>query len=841
MNNKDIIFNKGDFTLKDNYDLILLKLPEHQLNVYNSYIDYLFEKKGENFLKINPDIQMLDGTKQILNICYPNNGDGFGYGLEGLNSVMVEKTVNNKKKYSYRDGVDKVFKYENIGKYSVKIKSILETIQKSEGIILIYSQYISSGCVPMALALEEVGFETYSSEDPFIPNRNLLNNSKKPSTNKWFKFTKKKTSPKYIMITGKSSLTGSVKRLMNVVSDTKNKNGNIIKVVIISAKGSEGLDFKNIRQIHIMDPWYNFNRIEQIIGRGVRKLSHCGLPYRKRNVEIFLYGTLLKDENKEACDLYLYRLAKKKANQIGIINRLLKQNAVDCLLNKNANFHKESKISLTLSSNYYSDERNNIIYNIKNEDGDAECDYMECDYKCYPTPKKNIKPLIKSETYNLTHINNNKDIIIKKIKNLFREKYIYNKKNLFMLISPYNKFSKYEIDNALNYLIDTKGIIFDIIDTEGNLINIGDKYLFQPIHIKNKNTAYYNRVHRLLNNKRHISISLKNTQVNPIRKDKQKDLYKTKKIESLDEEDSVESYKIYDKLITYINILSSPQKKNTNNWIEISSRTIENMIKYDKDFGNDKEKFKSILIRLAIQHEILLLTINEKIKLINTYKNYEPDDINALEWEKLKLAIIHFFNKRLVQINDDKYCVLNTNSKKLKNIYDDKKKKYMDVNFLHNLIFLKKEENNWVRKSKDNELEKQFFLEYTNKFLKERKINIKLSNLSTIFGYMRTSSSTNQYEFYYSSKKLPKIYNARNKVLKPLLINTFKKIKKKYSYIKDSRKVRFNDKEIIYSADEIFNEFELTLRLYNYMKKDNKIWFLNPYDDYILRKDFNVN
>ena len=32
-------------------------------------------------------------------------------------------------------------------------------VLKTKGIILIYSQYIDGGCVPMALALEEMGFK----------------------------------------------------------------------------------------------------------------------------------------------------------------------------------------------------------------------------------------------------------------------------------------------------------------------------------------------------------------------------------------------------------------------------------------------------------------------------------------------------------------------------------------------------------------------------------------------------------------------------------------------------------------------------------------------------------
>ena len=86
--------------------------------------------------------------------------------------------------------------------------------------------------------------------------------------------------------------------------------------------GSEGLDFKNLRQVHIMEPWYNLSLVEQIIGRAVRNCSHKQLPFKERNVEIFLYGTLLNNEDDEAVDLYIYRIAEMKAVQIGRVSRI---------------------------------------------------------------------------------------------------------------------------------------------------------------------------------------------------------------------------------------------------------------------------------------------------------------------------------------------------------------------------------------------------------------------------------------------------------------------------------------------------------------------------------------
>ena len=96
------------------------------------------------------------------------------------------------------------------------------------------------------------------------------------------------------------------------------------------------------------------NRIEQIIGRAVRICSHKDLPFNKRNVELYLYGTLLPNQREEAADLYVYRLAELKAIQIGNVSRVIKEIAVDCILNyQQGNFSVENmqqSVQLQLSS-----------------------------------------------------------------------------------------------------------------------------------------------------------------------------------------------------------------------------------------------------------------------------------------------------------------------------------------------------------------------------------------------------------------------------------------------------------------------------------------------------------
>lgn len=61
-------------------------------------------------------------------------------------------------------------------------------------------------------------------------------------------------------------------------------NQGSVKVMMISAAGSEGLDLKATRHVVIMEPYWNETRIRQTIGRAVRTGSHKGLPADQRNV-----------------------------------------------------------------------------------------------------------------------------------------------------------------------------------------------------------------------------------------------------------------------------------------------------------------------------------------------------------------------------------------------------------------------------------------------------------------------------------------------------------------------------------------------------------------------------
>lgn len=75
--------------------------------------------------------------------------------------------------------------------------------------------------------------------------------------------------------------TGGVRHRM--VTDY---NTGRVKVLLISDAGKEGLDLKNTTQLHVVEPAWNEEKIQQVIGRVVRYKSHTG---DRRHVDVFRY------------------------------------------------------------------------------------------------------------------------------------------------------------------------------------------------------------------------------------------------------------------------------------------------------------------------------------------------------------------------------------------------------------------------------------------------------------------------------------------------------------------------------------------------------------------------
>lgn len=221
----------------------------------------------------------------------------------------------------------------NLGVFSNKLASIVNNINKTQGISYAYSELDTNGGIRMlALALEANGYERYHNKKQ-LKERNshllLLNNLSDvmDKSAEYIKSRKRCTcghiyadhlqkeldakvrggkreiyqecpgyeaskrrfvQAKYMIFTGDSKLKIKPHDLDPVTSES-NIYGDVVKAVIGTKVTSEGIDFKWIRAVHIMDPWHNNTRIYQAIGRGIRYCSHVLLPADQRTVHIYKY------------------------------------------------------------------------------------------------------------------------------------------------------------------------------------------------------------------------------------------------------------------------------------------------------------------------------------------------------------------------------------------------------------------------------------------------------------------------------------------------------------------------------------------------------------------------
>jgi hypothetical protein len=585
-------------------------------------------------------------------------------GSQGLKRIMDytdTKTPSVKGQFEYKRGVPHVFEKDEIGKYSAKIKNVCDYIYNretgvvSEGIILIYSSYIDAGVIPMALALEEMGFTRYGEKakplfkTPPVPVVDVRT-MKPPDSKKDFK------PARYIMITGDPRISpnndADVKAITNndnIFREDKDGNivdvsGEIIKVVLISQAGSEGLDFKAIRQVHILEPWYNVNRIEQIIGRAVRNFSHKDLPFSKRNVQIFLYGTILENAEEEAADLYIYRISEMKAVKIGKVTRLLKQTAVDCIINHDQteliskNFEKIEEnrdITQVLSDNQV---LNNFV--IGDVDNSATCDFMECEFKCLPDIPIGMKDSVENtDTYNETFMLINSDKIIQKIKMLMKMRYFYKKNDLFKLIKTPKNYPTSQIYAALTQIInDNTEYITDKYGRTGYLINIGEYYLFQPSELNYKNISIYDRSVPINYKHNMINFQIKTNAIKPVidKRGIGEKIFE----EEVEEHVFVEGKNVLDMMFSNYNLAleTSKVERGNDNWYQLCGLVLRKMSNEDDIIPADSEKERlEILEQFLIEHIVDSLMMNEKIDLLNyIYSNKDLESKLPQGYERLK-------------------------------------------------------------------------------------------------------------------------------------------------------------------------------------------------------------
>ena len=493
---------KGEKYSADIYQFKFLKMYYNQMPV-GEYQSKIYQKFIDNLQSDTLQITDMRMGVQMSNIVYPTMDVLLGkteitdtnfkkmYGgsalLNSENGIM-KSSKKNMFRYSnaYRRSIwssKPIFDVENIGVISTKIKHLLESLQKkkSKGIIFIYTEFIPSGILPLSFALEHMGFEKYSGNVLDYPEwkKDEENTKKEPIDYEWNPIsTKKKGSfkrAKYIVLSGNKNISPNNEDEIKELTSEKNMNGENIKIVIGNVVASEGLDLKNVREIHILDPWYHLSRVEQIIGRGIRFCSHTKLEKHDRNVMVYMHvaGT---SPDTESIDTYTYRKAEEKASIIGEVEFILKENAIDCYLNKQINQIMKNQVnSLDLVT---SRGVKLVNHDVHDKEYSKICSFGKCKFSC------DCKEITEKDiNYDTFTLKNSKDLFIQ-VKKIIVELF---ELNTYYPLNEIVERVRETIDTNLNVIYYT---LYDMIDNKiplwnhkkvsGYLINKNDYYLFQP-------------------------------------------------------------------------------------------------------------------------------------------------------------------------------------------------------------------------------------------------------------------------------------------------------------------------------------------------------------------------
>lgn len=245
---------------------------------------------------------------------------------------------------------------KNLRTYSPKFDRILSNIKKTDGNVLVYSQFKTlEGLGILGLCLKARGYAEMKitlDKDNNVQIDVDEADYKKP---KYAVFSTDRDVANVILNIFNSDMNALGKETVDKLKkmyafedmEPNNLHGELIKILMITQSGSAGISLKNVRQVHIVEPYWNKSRIDQVIGRANRTCSHIDLPESERNFKVFMYRMKMTSEqnkksvyirstdNEKTTDQSIYQLAEKKDVITSKILMNIKKGAVDCALNKN--------------------------------------------------------------------------------------------------------------------------------------------------------------------------------------------------------------------------------------------------------------------------------------------------------------------------------------------------------------------------------------------------------------------------------------------------------------------------------------------------------------------------
>jgi hypothetical protein len=264
------------------------KMNKFQLDAYKSFVNH--EKQGlflqsTDILKL-PNSFMLGG-RIISNVAYPN------------------RKFNEKGSDSFANSY---LNTENLKKFSIKFYKILKKVNRCDGPTFFYSNFKEQG-----------GIEDFRKVLEYHGYSNFLEDGA--------------GKKRYAIWSGDENIKEK-DLIRETLNSKENEDGSRIKIILGSPAIKEGISLLRIRQVHVLEPYWNMSRIEQVIGRAVRFCSHKDLPRSERVVDVYIYLAVVSSgSSKElSIDQQIMSLALRKKILVDEFEDVLKKSSIDYYL-----------------------------------------------------------------------------------------------------------------------------------------------------------------------------------------------------------------------------------------------------------------------------------------------------------------------------------------------------------------------------------------------------------------------------------------------------------------------------------------------------------------------------
>jgi superfamily II DNA or RNA helicase len=262
-------------------------------------------------------------TKENLQKPKSDPGSTYRVASRQISNFLLPETVKvkNINKYGFTKHIDKLTNEHltNLDMYSPKMKLILGNVRKHSGLSVVYSSFVTGeGLRVFSMVLIANGWREY--------------NPKKP---------KRASDKVFVFISGQVSADDRAE-ILTQFNKRENRDAEEIDMMLLSGAGAEGLDLKNVRSIHIMEPYWNYGRIEQIIARAVRYRSHDHFKNPEdKTVHPYIYlsdypknyvfkSTKMKKYPEKTTDVHLYTKSIKGKLLIDRVYAAMIESSIDC-------------------------------------------------------------------------------------------------------------------------------------------------------------------------------------------------------------------------------------------------------------------------------------------------------------------------------------------------------------------------------------------------------------------------------------------------------------------------------------------------------------------------------